>query len=115
MVKDTHNNRICKNRKQNKLKNIFGKNMLDDNSFLEDFKGLLGINKNKPFECVGTYEEVKYAITRTISKLDKLPYLLNYYKENYELEDLNKSLETKYNDQNNLDDKFIEIVKNALK
>lgn len=98
-----------------KLINIFGEDLFENKELLKTFIELTGNGKTKPFECVGTYEEVKYAITRTISKLDKLPYLLNYYKENYELEDLNKSLETKYNDQNNLDDKFIEIVKNALK
>ena len=52
-----------------------------------------------PFECVGTFEEVNYAICKTISNFengliddnakeyegvrDDLPYLLNYYKENY--------------------------------
>ena len=70
------------------LNNIFKKNLLDDTKLLDTFKGLLGSTTNKPFECVGTYQEVQYACTKTIQKLTNnrqtLPYLLEYYKNNYE-------------------------------
>ena len=66
-----------------KLTQIFQKNMLEDDKMLEEFKELLGYSSNKPFECVGTYEEVRYACTKTIKRMlnknEKLPYLLQFY------------------------------------
>ena len=70
--------------------------------------------KEKPFECVGTYSEVRYAVSLTIKKLgDDLPYLLKYYKDNYELE-LNHDLEHSYNEMNNIDIHFEELLKKEL-
>ncbi|KKP81340.1 MAG: hypothetical protein UR81_C0001G0011 [Candidatus Levybacteria bacterium GW2011_GWB1_35_5] len=45
-----------------KLISIFGKNLFEDNNLLPLFKELLGISKIKPFECVGTPEEMQYAL-----------------------------------------------------
>ena len=46
------------------------------NTFIE----LCGYGEVKPFECVGTSEEVNYAISKTIKQLEtegkELPYLL---------------------------------------
>ena len=72
-----------------KLIEIFGEDLFEKEDLLDIFIELTGYGKTKPFECVGTYEEVRYAITKTISKLDKQPYLLKYYKEHFELENLN--------------------------
>ena len=63
-----------------KLIRIFGEDLFEKEDLLDIFIELTGYGKTKPFECVGTYEEVRYAITKTISKLDKQPYLLKYYK-----------------------------------
>ena len=41
---------------------VFGANMLDDKEMLNYFLELLGKTDNKPFECVGTIEEVKYVV-----------------------------------------------------
>ena len=98
-----------------KLINIFGEDLFENKELLNTFIELTGFGKNKPFECVGTYKEVRYAITKAIAKLDKLPYLLKYYKDNYPLEDLNINLETEYNSENNLDKHFEEILKEELK
>ncbi|MBI2327207.1 hypothetical protein HYU92_02705 [Candidatus Curtissbacteria bacterium] len=47
---------------------------------------ITGIEKPKPFECVGTYEEILEGIRLSIKKLNEenesLPYLLGYAKEN---------------------------------
>ena len=68
----------------------------------------------KPFECVGTYEEVRYAITLTINNIDgELPYLLKYYKEHFPLS-TDIKYEKLFNDENNIDDEFINIVKGEL-
>lgn len=98
-----------------KLIRIFGEDLFEKEDLLDIFIELTGYGKTKPFECVGTYEEVRYAITKTISKLDKKPYLLKYYKEHFELENLNKNLENKYNLENNLNPYFENLLKSELK
>ena len=98
-----------------KLIRIFGEDLFEKENLLDIFIELTGYGKTKPFECVGTYEEVRYAITKTISKLDKQPYLLKYYKEHFELENLNKNLENKYNLENNLNPYFENLLKSELK
>lgn len=98
-----------------KLIRIFGEDLFEKENLLDIFIELTGYGKTKPFECVGTYEEVRYAITKTISKLDKQPYLIKYYKEHFELENLNKNLENKYNLENNLNPYFENLLKSELK
>ena len=98
---------------KNKLISIFGKDLYEEKDLLDTFIDLTGYGKNKPFECVGTYEEIRYAITQTINKHDTLPYLLEYYKKNYKLEE-NKSLEKRYNNENNLPECFETLLKKEL-
>ena len=43
---------------------IFGKNLLADSTLLELLQELLGIKNIKPFECVGTPQEVQYALLK---------------------------------------------------
>ncbi len=49
-----------------KLVSIFQKNMLDDATLVPLFRELLGLEKFKPFECVGTIEESRYALSKVI-------------------------------------------------
>ena len=96
-----------------KLINIFGKDLYEDKELLETFEELLGFKESKPFECVGTYGEVRYAVSLLITKLEKLPYLLQYYKDNYPLY-LEEKYEKKFNNNNNLNEEFLKIVKDAI-
>ena len=98
---------------KDELVDIFGKDLYEDESLLQTFKELVGDAKTKPFECVGTIKEVRYAVSLTINKLDKLPYLLKYYKDNYEM--ITEPLENNYNELNNLDEEFETILKENLK
>lgn len=69
------------------LYSIFNKDLFDDKSLLNTFLELLGYANRKPFECVGTYEEVRDAVSRTILNYKgPLPYLLEYYKKHYKIE-----------------------------
>ena len=102
-----------------KLINIFTKDMFENKELLNTFIELLGRGANKPFECVGTYEEVNYSISKTIKQLENsnqpLPYLLQYYKDNYELLDTNSlNLENKYNKEHHLNEYFENIIKKAI-
>ena len=66
-----------------KTKEIFGKDLLDEESLFPVMEELLQIEgKFKPFECVGTKEEIEYAILLSILELkgQKLPNLLEKFK-----------------------------------
>ena len=96
------------------LIDIFGEDLYENKDLLNTLLELSGNSKIKPFECVGTYEEVRYALSLTIEKhKDNLPYLLKYYKDNYKLY-TDRKFENEFNDENNLEDKFVKIVKEEL-
>lgn len=48
--------------------NIFKKNLYSDSSLEELFKELLGLTGKKPFECVGTFEEMRVAMHLAFEK-----------------------------------------------
>ena len=101
-----------------KLTKIFGQDLLQKERLLETFKELCGHGKTKPFECVGTYEEVNFAITKTILESEKenkkLPYLLQFYKDNYKLVDISKDLTKQYNEENSVPKELEEILKGKI-
>ena len=97
-----------------KLVNIFGEDIFEKENMLETFLELCGFANNKPFECVGTYKEVRFAISKTIEKTDgKLPFLLQYYKDNFEFVQDDEILKF-YNKNNNLPKGFSEILMKKL-
>ena len=99
---------------KDELIKIFGKDLYEDTNMLTTFKELAGYSDKKPFECVGTFGEVRFAVSLVIDKLgDDLPYLLKYYKDNYPLA-LDDDYRTKFNNNNNLDSHFGNIVKDAI-
>ena len=92
---------------------IFGKNLYEDADLLSTFKELLGFSKTKPFECVGETDEVKLAVTKAINNnLDKLPYLLKYYQDNYPL--YKKDLLNSFNSNNLISSSFDSVVKEMM-
>lgn len=99
---------------KDKLIGIFGEDLFERKDLLNTFIELLGYGETKPFECVGTYEEVRYSVSLLIQKLEDLPYLLKYYKEHYPSE-LNHKYESKFNNIHNLDEHFLNIIKGELK
>jgi len=76
---------------RDKLLALFGKNLFADNNLDQTFRELLGLEKTKPFECVGEIEEVRKALE--MSK-DKWPELskFDFPKPNFDLEKLNPHL-----------------------
>ena len=58
--------------------------LLEDETMQSTMEQLVGIQEEKPFECVGSRDEINTALVMTIDRLEKdgekLPYLLKYYK-----------------------------------
>ena len=99
---------------KDKLINIFGKDLFEDETLLKTFIELCGYGDTKPFECVGTYDEIRFAISKTIENLKNknLPFLLKYYKDHYEL--TNGNLLKYYNEKNNVPDEFEKILRDKI-
>ena len=96
-----------------KLVNIFGEDLFEREDLLKTFIELCGYGETKPFECVGTYDEIRYAITKTIEKIDgDLPTLLKYYDDKFEK--VNSNLLEYYNENNNLPEEFEKILKGKI-
>ncbi|HRT81921.1 MAG TPA: hypothetical protein P5127_02060 [Oscillospiraceae bacterium] len=97
------------------LKEIFGEDLLDKVGLLEEFKGLIGLLDLKPFECVGTVDEVRYALAMTAEKYAsqnlKMPALLEYYvKEISRGTELEADLLKAYEKENAIPEEFLDFV-----
>ncbi len=65
-----------------RLHKIFGKDLLADESLKKEFDELSGIVEIKPFECVGTVDEINLSLVATLkNRTGVLPALLQYYSE----------------------------------
>ncbi len=96
---------------QDEMIKIFGENLLDKKEMLNYFLELLGKTKNKPFECVGTIEEVNFTVNNLIKKNNgNLPYLLKYYNENYNVEEPRYNLLSNINEDNNVPSSLLKLV-----
>lgn len=64
------------------LVSIFGKDLLDDQDLLPVFNDLTGVTQTKPFDCIGTIDEVNAVLVHMVLKLPEntLPALLRQYK-----------------------------------
>ena len=90
---------------------IFKGNVLDNKELETSFLELIGEAETKPFECIGTIEEVRFAMNRIIEKDDS--YLARLYKEKYyKEEDIDLS---KFYYENNVPEEYLNIVKEAIK
>lgn len=105
----------------NRLVEIFGSDMLNDESMTPVFDKLVGVVPEKPFECVGTCDEVNMAINMVIRRLEaaqqQLPKLYEYYKslplyERYSKTE-NPYLDF-YNEENSVPSQFVSRIKNLM-
>lgn len=64
-----------------RLIRLFGRNLFDDPELQGILDELTGNAETKPFECIGTIEEVNLALTSLIERYQgqPLPFLLEYY------------------------------------
>ena len=101
------------------LQSIFGSDLYSDSSLERTFLQLTGFEGIKPFECVGTYSEIRAALEKAIeiSGGKDLPYLLSLYKKLY-LNNKNRNefekLLQSYDSNNFLEDSFKKILRCSL-
>lgn len=92
---------------------IFGEDLFEKKELLQTFIELCGYAENKPFECVGTYEEVRFAVSKAIQDNNgELPFLLKYYQDNFEM--LDGDILKYYNENNNLPKEFNQILRRKI-
>ena len=105
--------------KEEQMKEIFNTNMLEDEENIALFEGLIYPDKDKPFECVGTKEEINLCINMAIERLEKenkdLPYLYKKYKGRIEnLEEELEKAKQHWNEDNFLPIEFEKILKSYI-
>lgn len=101
---------------QEKLTDIFGENMLDKKEMENDFDGLVGLSPVKPFECVGTVTEIKYAIAMCakilLSENKELPLLVKKFTQSFDIDEiLSQPVMKEFNKINNIPYEFDSAVK----
>lgn len=105
------------------LTGIFGKNLLNESSMLDYFNELIGESEHKPFECVGSIDEVNLAVSMAVRNYKKsgieLPLLFKEYVSRglYDCTEIDEKLSrycSEYNKQNLLPDEFTEILKKEM-
>ena len=62
------------------LLSLFGNNLFTSDELKADFEDLLGISEHKPFECVGTIDEVRMALSMVTDKFPESAKLLGSLK-----------------------------------
>ena len=95
---------------KDKMIEIFGEDLLDRKDLEEYFLELIGQKDTKPFECIGTIDEVKFAMNKISGRYDS--YLVKLYKDNY-YEDVNIELD-KFYYENNVIDEYLDVLKKEI-
>lgn len=99
---------------QGELIDIFGENLLDRESLDEYFRELIGIENNKPFECVGTRKEVlislKYFINSGGHSILSDKYSKFIMKESGDMHDMLKG----WVNENNVPEEFSRMIKRYI-
>lgn len=106
-----------------RLKEIFGSDMLNDETMIPTFEKLIGIVPEKPFECVGTCDEANTAICMTIDQIERkaqnveLPKLYSYYKNKglyRSFADRENPYIKYYNEENQVPQEFVGRIKELM-
>ncbi len=110
---------------KDKLIEIFGCDVFENENLVEDMFKLIGKRDAKPFECVGTQSETKFSLDELMRKLNveniesgKLPILLEEYKKIY-LKEIEKNkdyinLYYVYNNDNYVPSFLEDIIKKEI-
>lgn len=102
------------------LNHIFGTNLLNDPGLLHYFDQLCGFAEEKPFDCVGTIDEVNAAVQVAMLKypVSELPFLLKHYHQKREyfhaVPHTSAELLSQFNTTHFVPDSFLNLLKAAL-
>jgi len=105
----------------NDMKRIFKTNMLDNKELKKIFNGLVYPDYDKPFECVGTKEEINLSIKMIIDKCKRegknVPELLKEYaiENTNSLDEEIEKAKQHWNSENNLTEEFVIKLKEYIK
>ncbi len=103
-----------------KLIGIFGKNMYQDRALISIFDQLTGLAEEKPFECVGTIDEVNAAILYYIQNNEEKslpPLIVHYLDQNNESGEAASSFDKllkEFGSHNLPSEAYAQLLKNAL-
>lgn len=102
---------------QKKIKKMYSKDLLKDKNLGELLNSLTKVNTIKPFECVGTKKEIKFALKLIADKYNKtkepLPKLIEKALSGVESSDSQSLVMSFYNKNNYLPDKFKSILRES--
>jgi len=93
---------------------IFNSNLLNDIELNDIFEKLIGIQCEKPFECVGTKEEILFGLKTYIKNNSKLPTLLEKHKEYIQNYNISIDFNTYFNNENLLPEEYLKILKKEI-
>ena len=99
---------------------IFGRNLFESHEQINVFNKLTGREKIKPFDCIGTVDEINAALCMTISKKknENLPFLLKYFAESESYLNCKGFYKDKFllnfDSQNYLKPEYVNLLKNKL-
>ncbi len=107
--------------RQQELEKIFGNNLFENKELLDYFNRLTGVSEVKPFECVGTIEEVNVALCMAVKMMEQenLPYLLKYYVQTHNYSSYRKDKDPEellknFNDDNFLSKELVYFLKSKI-
>ena len=93
---------------------IFGKDMLEGEEYQELFNGLVYQDYDKPFECVGTKNEINLALYTAAEKRKssgRLPLLLKRYIEKTDLSNNPENLDDFFDENNFVPSELLSLLK----
>ena len=98
---------------------IFKTEMLDNESLRDIFNGLVYPDWDKPFECVGTKDEINLSLNMIVDRINKenkeLPALLRDFKADIQnLEEAIQNAINYWNTDNNLTEEFEKALKEYI-
>ena len=102
---------------ENERKKIFGKNLQEDDQLTPVLDELAGNSEYKPFECVGTIDEVRLALSKTFRehKNGDMPSLLRHFAETTEVDDSGWQRSLRYiNREHHVPDDLLPLLTKAL-
>lgn len=95
------------------LTDIFGKNMWKDKSLKPVLLQLAGLTDIKPFECVGTVDEVRACLNYALDDLEDVTDTLLEGLDRFKVPSTEELL-CSYNENNNLPYRFDEIIRKKI-